>query len=271
MVFIERHLPRCLSLVTPLAVLLLLVSSVVQEASKPPQEAGYQDTPFLPGGRWRVHDSRRPHPRVVNPGPPGAPAVPPSDAIVLFGGKSLEAWKGREGAARWKVVDGAMEVNGTGDIETRRSFGDMQLHLEWRAPLPVRGSGQGRGNSGVFLMGRYEIQILDSYRNVTYADGQAAALYGQHPPLVNASRPPGAWQTYDIVFRAPVFEKDHLVRPAVVTVFHNGVLVHHAREFIGQTVHRKVARYSPHGPQGPIRLQDHGNPVRYRNIWVREL
>jgi hypothetical protein len=160
----------------------------------------------------------------------------------------------------------------TGSIMTRRAFGSVQLHIEWRAPLPAVGEGQERGNSGVFLMSHYEIQVLDSYHNDTYADGHAAAIYGQTPPLVNACRPPGAWQTYDIVFHRPVFAADSsVVRPASVTMFHNGVLVHDNDVITGWTVHARVARYQPHADRLPLLLQDHGHPVRYRNIWVREL
>jgi hypothetical protein len=237
---------------------------LLQDSPQP----GYDDTPFLPGGEWRVHDRARPRAPVVKPGTGGAP---PSDAIVLFDGKDLSKWKGRDGGARWRIVDGAMEVNGTGDIETRESFGDCQLHVEWATPAVVTKESQGRGNSGVFLMGRYEVQILDSFENPSYADGEAAALYGQRPPLANASRGPGEWQSYDILWRAPRFEGDRFVTPAVITVFHNGVAVHHASEVIGATVHRAVATYSPHAPTGPIRLQDHGDPVRFRNIWIRPL
>jgi hypothetical protein len=212
----------------------------------------------------------RPRPRAVTPGVgTGAPA----DAIVLFDGKDLSEWtKQGGGEATWKLVEGAMEVNGSGSIRTRREFGDVQLHVEWRTPPEVKGVSQGRGNSGVFLMEKYEIQVLDSYRNESYADGQAAALYGQRPPAVNASRGPGEWQAYDIVFRAPRFETEsgNLSSPAVVTVFHNGVVVHHAEPFIGATTHRKLAKYKAHG-KGRIVLQDHGNPVRFRNIWLREL
>jgi hypothetical protein len=163
-------------------------------------------------------------------------------------------------------------VAGTGTLRSRREFGDMQLHLEWAAPAAVSDTGQGRGNSGLFLMGRYEIQILDSYRNDTYADGQAAALYGQAPPLVNASRPPGQWQTFDVIFRAPRFGPDGAVLDSArVTVFHNGALVHDGVAFTGSTVHARRARYTAHAPRGPIHLQDHGNPMRFRNVWVREL
>jgi len=229
---------------------------------------GYDDTPFLPGGQWRVHDSQRPAPRIVTPGDQGAA---PGDAVVLFDGTDLTAWQGHQGDAGWEIVGGAAQVNGTGDISTREQFGDMQLHLEWASPSTVSSESQGRGNSGVFLMGRYEIQVLDSFENRTYSDGQAAAMYGQYPPAVNASRGPGVWQTYDILFRAPRFDGETLLSPAVVTVIHNGVMVHHAREFLGKTAHKKVAAYEPHESTGPIKLQDHGNPVRYRNIWVRRL
>lgn len=241
----------------------LLLAFVAQE-----QPVGYTDTPFLPGGKWRVHDIARPAPPVVKPGVGG---VPPSDALVLFDGKSLAAWKSGDKDAAWKLVDGAMEVNGTGSIETRESFGDLQLHLEWRAPEKIESSSQGRGNSGVFLMGMYEVQVLDSFENRTYSDGQAAALYGQQPPLVNACRPPGEWQTYDICFRAPRFEGERVAAPATVTVLHNGVVVQLAEPFIGATRHKEVAAYAPHPPTGPLVLQDHGNPVRFRNIWVRRL
>jgi len=162
-------------------------------------------------------------------------------------------------------------VPGAGGIRTRAAFGDVQLHVEWMAPAPPRGAGQDRGNSGVFLMERYEVQVLDSWNNETYADGQAAALYGQYPPLVNASRPPSEWQSYDIVFRAPRFEGERLLEPARVTVFHDGVVVHHAREFLGATRHREVATYEPHAAELPLALQDHGDPVRFRNIWIRRL
>jgi hypothetical protein len=193
---------------------------------------------------------------------------------VLFDGRSLAAWTHRGGGdARWAVREGYIEVvPGTGDLVTRDGYGDVQLHLEWATPSPGSGEGQNRGNSGLFLMGRYEVQVLDSYQNDTYPDGQAAALYGQHPPLVNASRPPGEWQTYDIVFRRPRFRADGtLESPARATVFHNGILVHDAAAFAGQTVHGRAATYQPHGERQPLVLQDHGARVRFRNIWLREV
>ncbi|MCA8975754.1 MAG: DUF1080 domain-containing protein [Planctomycetes bacterium] len=236
------------------------------------QSVGYTDTPKLPDG-WRVHDAERPRPRVVDPGPaPAKPQPAPADAIVLFDGNHLAAWQGSKGDAEWTVRDGYAEVNGTGDIRTKESFGDCQLHIEWATPAPAKGSSQGRGNSGVFLLGRYELQVLDSYENVTYADGQAAAMYGQIPPLVNACRRPGEWQTYDIVFHAPRFGDDGaLLAPARITVLHNGVLVHDNDEYLGPTAHRTLPKYAPHPTSAPIRLQDHGDPVRYRNIWIRKL
>jgi hypothetical protein len=259
---------------------LVALAAVPALALRPVQPAlqegplGYTDTPMLPGGKWHVHDPARPRPVVVTPGTCSTQekaGTAPSDAIVLFDGKDLSAWTSGGQPAKWKVADGAAEVNGTGEIETRASFGDCQLHLEWCAPSPAKGSSQGRGNSGVFFMGRYEVQILDCFENQTYPDGQTAALYGQVPPLVNACREPGEWQSYDLVFEAPRFEGEKLVKPARVTVFHNGVLVHHAQEILGATQHRAVATYAAHPAQLPLKIQDHGDPVRFRNIWVRKL
>jgi hypothetical protein len=243
-----------------------LLASVLQDKHPP----GYKDTPLIPGTKWHVHDPDREPPAAITPGTNGSP---PSDALVLFDGTNLGAWKkqGSADAAGWKVAEGFAEVNGTGSIETRESFGDCQLHLEWAAPAKVESESQGRGNSGVFLMGRYEIQVLDSFENRTYADGQASAIYGQHPPLVNACRKPGEWQSYDIVFRAPRFENGKLAKPARVTILHNGVLTQDAQEFLGPTQHKAIAEYAPHADALPIGLQDHGNPVRFRNIWIRKL
>ena len=224
--------------------------------------------------KWPVHDTSRPKPKVVTPGPaPEQPVKPPSDAIVLFGGKDLSQWKGgRGGEPGWKVENGELVVVGkSGDIVTKEPFGDCQLHVEWAAPVPASGSGQGRGNSGIKFMGKYEVQVLDSHQNETYADGGAGSVYGQYPPLVNASRPPGEWQTFDIVFRAPRFGEDgKVVRPATVTLIHNGVLVQDHVELIGPTGQAR-APYQKHSEKLPILLQDHNNPVRYRNIWVRAL
>lgn len=232
---------------------------------------GYSDTSVIPDSKWRVHDGDRPQPRVVTPG--GANGSPPSDAVVLFDGSDLAQWIGRDGgAAAWKVENGYMEVNGTGDISTRAHFGDCQLHLEWATPEEVVGDSQGRGNSGVFLLGLYEIQVLDSFDNRTYADGSASAIYGQYPPLVNASRGPGEWQSYDIIFESPSWDGDRLVKGAYLTVIHNGVVVHHRQRAVGPTGHRDLANYdTPHADTGPLQLQDHGDPVRFRNIWMRRL
>lgn len=219
----------------------------------------------------------RPQPRSVTPAPPGPPVAPPSDAIVLFDGSSLANWRSADttrAPARWKVANGYMEVvAGTGDIATTRAFGDVQLHVEFATPSPPSTrTGQNRGNSGVFLMSRYEVQVLDSYENVTYADGQAAAIYGQFPPLVNASRRPGEWQTYDIGFHAPRFDASGAVRsPARLTVWHNGVLVQDGVALLGPTTHLRRAPYDVHPDRLPLMLQDHGDPVRFRNIWIREL
>ena len=238
---------------------------------------GYKDTPLLPGGKWHVHDPERPQPAVVTPGTfstAEVPGKPPSDAIVLFDGTDLSKWSDDHGQpSEWKVENGAM-ISNKGMISTKEKFGDIQLHIEFATPTPPTGKGQGRGNSGVFLMGKYELQVLDSYGNQTYPDGQAAALYGQHPPLANASRPPGEWQVYDIVFTTPRFAKDgKLEAPAYLTAFHNGVLVQNHEAYLGPTGHRISPKYSPGDaePFGPLKLQDHHNPVPFRNIWVRRL
>jgi hypothetical protein len=224
--------------------------------------------------RWKAHDMTRPRPAVVQPPPQALPVPAPPDAVVLFDGKSLAEWRSADGGpAKWVIKDGAIEsVPGSGYLYSARGFGDVQLHVEWAAPVPARGTSQGRGNSGVFLMGLYEVQVLDSYQNDTYPDGQAAAVYGQYPPLVNACRPPGEWQTYDIVFRRPRFRPDGaLVSPARVTVIHNGILVQDGVEPWGPTAWLQHIPYSAHADKLPLALQDHGNPVRYRNIWLREL
>ncbi len=236
------------------------------------KNVGYDDTPVLPNSPYKVHDGARPQPRVVQPG--DALGQPPADAVVLFDGTDLSGWvSAKDGSpAQWRVENGYMEVVAkTGDIQTREEFGDCQLHLEWAPPTEVIGDSQGRGNSGVFLMGRYEIQVLDCYDNPTYADGTTGAIYAQCPPLVNACRRPGEWNTYDIIWEAPRFEGEQVVRPAYVTVLLNGLVLHHRQELIGATTHRKVGEYTPHPPTGPLRLQDHGNPVRFRNIWYRPL
>lgn len=247
-----------------------------QEQTKDRPRVGYTDTPMLPGGRWHVHDSNRPFPPVITPGTCSTqdrPGKAPSDAVVLFDGTDLSHWRSGRGEARWAIEGGAMVARpGAGEIRSHDEFGDCQIHLEFATPNPPRGRDQDRGNSGVIIFGRYEIQVLDSYENVTYADGQAAAIYGQYPPLVNASRPPGQWQSYDIIFTAPRFKSDgSLESPAYSTVLHNGVLVHNHTAHFGPMVYRNTIPYRAHGPNGPIVLQDHGHPVRFRNIWVREI
>ena len=215
---------------------------------------------------------------VWNPEPsviiPGVGTNPPSDAIVLFDGSNLAQWQHGDGsAAAWKLNDGAFTVvGGSGDILTKRSFSDVQLHIEWRTPADVQGEGQDRGNSGVFLQQIYEVQVLDSYQNRTYANGQAASVYKQHIPSVNASKGPGEWQVYDIIFKAPRFnDNDVVVSPAYVTVLHNNVLVQNHVQLRGPTLYIGESSYTAHPLQQPLLLQDHGNPVSYRNIWIREL
>lgn len=207
----------------------------------------------------------------ITPGPTAG--APPSDAIVLFDGKNLDKWESANGGpAAWTVSDGVMTVvGGKGDIRTKESFGNFQLHIEWRSPSEVSGEGQGRGNSGVFLQERYEVQVLDSYESRTYANGQASSIYKQSPPLVNATRAPGQWQTYDIIYTAPVFnERGELTHPARVTVLHNGVVTQNNTVIWGGTEYIGLPTYKAHG-KAPLRLQDHGNPVSYRNIWIREM
>jgi len=236
--------------------------------------AAQRDNRLAEMKKWAVHDESRPLPPVVDPGPSQPPAPVPSDAIVLFDGKDLSSWETTKGGpAGWTVRDGYMEViKGKGGIRTKQGFGDCQLHVEWAAPDPPVGKGQDRGNSGVFLMDTYEVQVLDSYQSQTYADGMAGAIYGQYPPLVNAARKPGQWQTYDIVFRAPRFdEKGGVTSPARLTVIHNGVLVQDNEELTGPTAHKARPPYKPHAARMPISLQDHSHPVRFRNIWLREL
>ena len=235
---------------------------------------GFRDTPTLPGSQWKVHDADRPHPDVVTPG--DTPGAAPSDAVVLFDGSSMDAWEPT--GQPWTLEDGVMTVPARAEGEdastlvSKESFGDVQLHLEFRSPNPPEKSSQDRGNSGVWFMERYEVQILDGHDNPTYADGTVGAIYGSTPPLVNASRAPGEWQSYDIVFERPHFATDGTVlRPAYVTVLLNGVLVQNREPYTGSTVWRQLAEYEPHGDTASIQLQDHDSPVSFRNIWVRRL
>jgi hypothetical protein len=240
-------------------------------APTPNRDLGYTDTPMLPGLPYHVHDPERPRPPIVTPAAQVGGA--PSDALVLFDGKDLSHWESRGRTGRgWKVENGYFEVvPGTGDLATKEKFGDCQLHIEWAAPAEVRGNSQNRGNSGIFLQGRYEVQVLDSFQSLTYPDGQAGALYGQWPPLVNATRKPGEWQSYDIVFEAPRMDGGKVAKPAYLTVFLNGVLLHNRKELMGPTVHRELAKYAPQPAEDSLVLQDHQTPVRYRNIWIRKL
>lgn len=240
----------------------LTLGSLYSFAQKAPREGDPKLTEY-----WE------PQVRVVTPGKTNAD--PPSDAIVLFDGKDASKWKSQKdgGDVKWKIEDGALVVaGGTGGIETKDAFGDCQLHIEWRTPAKVVGESQGRGNSGLFLMGKYELQILDSYNNRTYSNGQAGSIYKQTPPLVNASRGPGEWQTYDIIFTAPQFSEDGTVKtPARITVFHNGVLVQNNTTIWGATQYIGTPNYEKHNAKEPLALQDHGNPTAFRNIWIRPL
>lgn len=243
-----------------------------------PLDAAAQQTDAVSVFQWEIHDRERPAPPKVDPGTASTPEQagrPPSDAVVLFDGTGFDNWeKVGGGEPGWRLGDGYMEiVPRSGSIQTKQGFGDVQLHLEWASPDPPTGEDQTRGNSGVFLMGLYEVQVLNSFDTQTYPDGQASAIYGQYPPLVNATRAPGQWQTYDIVFRRPRFdENQQLVAPARLTVFLNGVLVHDNVALTGPTAHHQRPPYAYHEARLPLQLQDHGDsPVRYRNIWVREL
>jgi hypothetical protein len=254
--------------------ILLLAGMTAALVSAASAGEGYTDTPLIPGSKWHVHDPDRPKPPVVTPGKQfDQMADAPQDAVVLFNGKDFSKWVGEKGEVKWKIENGYAETTKTGRIHTKDEFGDFQLHLEFATPAQVTGNGQGRGNNGVNIYGLYEVQVLDSYNNETYADGQAAAIYGQTPPMVNASRPPGEWQTYDIIFEGPRWDASgKLLKKAYLTVLHNGLIVHNRRELHGNTVYRGVGNYDkPHPPKGFIELYEHGNPVRFRNIWIREI
>lgn len=260
------------------AVVLAVAAAAQRQKKNRTAPTGYSDTPVIPGQKWKVHDIDRPKPRVVAPG--ASHGQPPADAIVLFDGKNLDAWtfrgprnlKAGETAGTWKVEDGSFYSTGnSGTLISKEKFGDAQFHVEWASPGDIDGTSQWRGNSGIVLMNRYEIQVLDSWNNPTYADGQAAAIYGWWPPMVNVSRRPGEWQIYDIVFEAPKFDGDKIVKPPRVTVIHNGVVVHHNQEIGGPMAHRVVLPFKPHAAEEPLGLQDHDTETRYRNIWARKL
>lgn len=284
----RRSFARQIVVVTPVFATLTKAAEAGQAAPQaipgaPPPGRGQMDgSPEgdpLPGQKWRVHDRTRPQPRKVTPGQPVPTPAAPSDAIVLFDGKDLSKWVGggRGGAVtepRWKVENGYMEMTPAGGgLTTRDSFGDIQLHLEWTTPPvtdPTR-VGQFRGNSGIILMGRYELQILSSYDNPTYADGSAGSIYGLYPPMVNPCLPEGQWNSFDLVFEAPRFDGDKLAKPAFLTLFFNGLVVHNRAQLLGATARLPIAAYTPHEPELPLSLQAHVGPARYRNIWVRRL
>lgn len=267
-----------ISIVAPLIAMLAVAANLALAQNPTNVEVtidgvtGFQDTPLQPDGKWHVHDPARPQPPIVTPGNFSQMAAPPSDATVLFGGKAedLSLWTDRQGnPAPWTVEDGVM-VSTKSDIQTKEQFGDLQLHLEFREPTPPKGDGQSRGNSGVFLMGQYEIQVLDCFKNPTYADGATGGIYGQHPALVNACLPPGEWQTYDIIFNVPHFgPSGELQSPGYATVIHNGVVAQNHQAIRGATNWKSPGKYTPHGPTGPLALQFHNNAVAFRNIWVR--
>ncbi len=256
--------------------LLLIASCLIVTASGPglspaaPADAeekyGYDDTPMLPGSPWRVHDRNRPQPEMITPGQ--APGEPPSDAIVLFDGKDLSQWEGAGGEA---IEDGAINVLKTKGLATKRAFGDCQLHLEWATPEKADGSPMNWGNSGIFFQGQYELQIIESHDIRIYADGIAGAIYGQFPPLVNPTRKPGQWQSFDVVFTAPRLEGEKVVAPARMTVLWNGVLVQYHQEVLGSTLHKTFPTYRSPAATGPLVIQQHNSAVRLRNIWIRPL
>jgi hypothetical protein len=228
---------------------------------------GYKHTPKLPWCDYLVHDPDRPAPPKVDPGPPTAATPPPADAIVLFDGSDLSHWQPNS----WKIVDQTFEAAGKEHPRTIQEFASFQLHLEWQAPANFQGPWHDQGNNGVLIHGLYEIQIFDSFNVKLYPDGQAAAIYAQTPPLVNATRPPGEWQSYHIIFTAPVFQQDRLISPPRITMFHNGILVHHNQEIFGATGHMVLPHFNRKITRGPLVLHGHNCPVRFRNIWIRSL
>lgn len=261
----------------PLVVLYAALSLTANAIAANTGSAFYGDAPD-DHHPWAVHDRNRPQPELVTPGTFSSqeqPGKPPSDAVILFDGTDLSKWEADEGEGvptKWVIKNGAMEcVPGSGYIRTKEKFGDCQLHVEWAAPTKVEGESQGRGNSGVFLMGLVEIQVLDNYNNPTYADGFAASVYGVNPPMANALRSPGEFQTYDIIFRRPIYKDGQVVDPGYVTVLENGVVVQDHTRLEGGTGHMARSKPGPFPEAGPLKLQDHGNPVRYRNIWYRPL
>ncbi|MFC1498567.1 DUF1080 domain-containing protein [Verrucomicrobiota bacterium] len=225
---------------------------------------GSKSTPMQPDGKWHVHDPDRPQPPVVEPEYDGKPVPAPKGAKIIFDGTNLDNLVNKD----WKIKDGVM-IAAKGSQKSKEAFGDVHLHLEWRvSPKSVKGWGQKQGNSGVLMMEKYEIQILNCWANRTYPDGMTGALYGQHPPLANACRKTGEWNSYDIKFKAPVFKNNKLVKPAYASIYLNNVLIQDNAAFTGATIWRKLPKYKPHEPKAPFSLQYHANPVEFRNIWA---
>ncbi len=262
------------------------IGSPALAADGPPGQTepieGFRDTAMIPGTQWHVHDPDRPQPRVVTPAESFSQSAPaPSDAEMIFDGKYLSKWETTGGDdARWKVQDGYVETGRGGGIRTRGKWADFQLHVEFAEPDPPKGTGQGRGNSGILINDMYEVQVLDSYKAMTYPDGQCGAIYGQSPPLANACKPPGQWQTYDIIFESPRWNAEgQLIKKAIITVLQNGVVIQNHYELAGMTdglsamlPWKSLTKYPPpHPPELFVELQDHDNPVLYRNIWIRTL
>lgn len=260
------NLCRILLLVTLTSSTLGATAQTLGRAKDGSGVRGYSDTPIQPWSGYHVHDADRPAPKRIAPGPFTVSALAPADAIVLFAGKDLAAWKSND----WRVVDGCLEA-ATGNLATKQAFGDCQIHLEWQTPTNFTGHMFNHGNNGVLLMGFYELQIFDSFSEKLYPDGQCGSVYGQTPPLVNVCRPSGEWQSYDIFFTAPKFGDGKLLCPAYVTVIHNGVLVQNHQEIYGETAHRELPEYKSKVSVGPLALAGHGCPVRFRNIWLRQL
>lgn len=252
----------------PLVLAVLIAGPLLPAApSRAADGLGYDDTPFLPQSQWRVHDRKRPQPTMVEPGK--EPGGPPADAVILFDGKDLSQWESGDPKG---IEQGVINIKKTGELRTKQRFGDCQLHIEWASPAKDDGGPMNWGNSGVLFLKKYELQIIESHDHRIYADGIAGAVYGQAPPLVNPSRKPGQWQTFDIVFTAPKFDGGKLVKPAYFTAFWNGVLVQYHKASLGPIRHRSVATYTGEKDStGPLALQQHGSAVRFRNIWIRPL
>ncbi|MCL2347813.1 MAG: DUF1080 domain-containing protein [Planctomycetaceae bacterium] len=257
-----------------LLMFVLMFAAVNDVAFLSAEEPGYTDTPFLPNSKWRVHDQTRPQPRIIVPGKGDIGATAPSDAVVLYDGKNLDAWLQDDGkpAGDGILADGSFDIHKTGQLHTKQKFGDCQLHVEWLSPPEEANVDRmNRGNSGVLMMGVFEIQIIESNDSYIYADGNAGAVYGQHPPLVNPARKPGEWQSFNIFFTVPKFDGEKMLAPAYVTVVYNGVIVQNHAEILGTVSHRALPGKYPAQSQGPILLQEHHSAVKFRNIWVRSI